>query len=429
MSFTATRNGDSESRKQTEEFSSRKKELRAQLTETQGQLEEARLAFANGGGSASDLAELANQRDRLKSQLDEVEQGHRSLLGRLAPGGANHEFDPSAVLSEQFSDPEFQRGLERLSKSSARIQDVQLAEIDRDALVRMTGTGLQAATGGIVTPPPAGEIGPYRGIVPYPTPPTTVLDLIGAGTFDNAVLPYAQEIIETGDPGPAPAAPGTTKAAMGVGYQDVSTASTTIAGWVKVQKQSIADQGQLQGAIQSRGLIKLRQAIENAVLAADGTVSDAAGVTGVKGLLNTTGIGSVDATGITSEPDAVLDGIVNLLASGAQPNAVVLNINDWATLLKTKSSGSGEYVANPFLSTARTLWDLNFLPSVNVATGTGLILDTRLACSLLYREGANVILGQESDDLIKNMVTVLIECRVLLPVYVPAAVCEIVNLA
>lgn len=426
---TFGRTDDREARKQAEEISGRKKELREKLNETQAQLEQARSAFAEGKGSATEATDLLNQRDRLKLQLEDVEQAHKSLLGQLAPGG-QHGIDPTGLLSEQFADPEFQQGLRRIAHSSGRVGDVQIGEIDSKALAEIVGGGsLQAATGGIVTPPPAGEVGPYRGIMPYPTPPTTFLDLVPTGSYDNGSLPYSQEVVENGDPGPAPAAPGTVKAAMGVGYQDATAGSTTIAGWVKVNRQALADNGYLQNSIQNRALQKLRVSIEKEVLSGDGSVSDVAGVEGIRGVLNTTGIGSVDAAGVTSEPDAILDAIVALLVSGANPNAIVLNPVDWATVLKSKATGSGEYVASPFLSQVRTMWDVAFLPSVAIEKGSALLLDTRIALTLLLREGANVrISDSDQDSFVKNQLTILIECRALLPVWIPAAICEVVNL-
>jgi hypothetical protein len=432
MSMTMTRNSDAETRTQLGEFTERKKELRDQLAKAQAELDQARVAFASGDNSASvAAAEAANERDRIKQALEDVNQGHQALLGRVAPGGraAGDGLDPSAVLSEQFADPQFLEQMRRLAGSSQNFGEMQIGEIPREAMARLAGGALQAtATGGIVTPTAAMGVGPYGGIVPEATPATTFLDLVPAGTVDSPSLPFSQEIPETGDPGPAPAAPGTTKPAAGVGYQDATTASTTVAGWVKVNRQNLADVGQLQGAIQNRLLIKLRQSLEHQALSGAGTVSDVTGVPGIKGILQTTGIGSVDATGIAETPDAVLDGIVNLLASGATPNAIVLNINDWATLLKTKTGADNAYVASPFLSTARTLWDLAFIPSVAVTQGTAIVIDTARCMTLLFREGAHVVVGLDSDDLTKNRVTLLAECRAMLPIWCPAAACEVANI-
>jgi hypothetical protein len=437
LNLSRTARGGFEDRAEVKEVAQRKKELRESLRSAQSQVDEARLAFADGRVEARELAEASNHRDSVKMQLDDAEQGHAALLGRLAPGGrtgGGYDFDPTASISEQMQDPSWQEGMRRMSATSSQLPMTTVAEIPRDAIARIAGRathdGLSfqaTATGGVVTPTPGMGAGPYGGIHLYPTPPTTLLDLLPVNTYDHATLPFSQEISETGDPGPAPQVPGATKSAAGIGYVDATTASTTVAGWTKINKQNLADLDQLQAAITTRLLQKLRAKLEALCLTADGTVSDATGVTGIKGLLETTGINTTDGTGI-GVPEAILAGIVAVIASGGTPSAIVLNLNDWARLLSTKASGSGEYVANPFLAQVRTLYDVAFLPSVAVASGTAIVLDTRLACTLLFREGASVIIGQESDDMLKNRVTLLCETRVLLPVWTPAAICEVENL-
>jgi Phage capsid family len=425
--------GTREDRQQVSEFQQRSRELRSQLAAAQQRVEEARVAFASDKGSATEVAEAANERDRVQLALRDVESGQRQLLGKLAPGAVNgfggHEADPSAMLSEQFGDPEFLAMMERVAQTKGKLGgEIDLGRIPRETMVKMFGSKIQAATGGTVTPSSSMGVGPFDGIIPLLQPATAIYDLIPTDSYDHAVLPYSQEISETGDPGPAPAAPGTMKPAMGIGYEDVTTASTTIAGWVKTQRQAVADQSLLLGSINNRALVKLKQAIEAALLTADGTVSDAAGVTGIKGLLNTTGIASVDATGM-ARVDALLAGIKAILAVGGSPNAIALSLTDWEDLLTSKATGSGEYVANPFVATARSVWGVSFVPSVKLSAGQALVADTRLAATLLFREGATIRMSDsDQDDFVRNNVTILVEARVLLPVWQPSAVAEVTNL-
>jgi HK97 family phage major capsid protein len=110
------------------------------------------------------------------------------------------------------------------------------------------------------------------------------------------------------------------------------------------------------------------------------------------------------------------------LISGAQPNVVALNVNDWAALLKTKSSGSGEYLANPFLSTVSTVWNRNLVPSVAIPAGKSIVGDTSIGATLQIREGANLrISDADADDMTRNRVTLLVEMRASLATWIPAA--------
>jgi hypothetical protein len=269
------------------------------------------------------------------------------------------------------------------------------------------------------------QVGPYQGEIPYPTAPRSFLAQIPAGTTGVATYPYSQEVVET-DAGPDAVAPGMTKPPIGVGWQDVTTATTTYAGYFKLNRQTIEDTD-TQGRATARSLVKLAQKLEAAALAADGTVSDAAGVTGVKGILNWTGIGSVDATGKVPV-EAILTGIKTCLAAGTVPNVVVVDLDTWETLLTTKATGSGEYVSSPFLAGARQLWGVDFVPSLALGAHTAVVMDTSLLATLLYRYAGRILVGLDQDDLTKNRLTVVVETRVMMPVWAPVAACEVTNL-
>lgn len=431
MSFTiVNRAATPESRQQLEELNAKTKDLRIRLQAAHEKVSNLRLNAGEGGVSYRDAAEAANERDRLVMEMNDLDAGRQALLGHLSPNGpargAANDFDPNGVMADQFQDPAFAEMMNRLAGTSTRIPQQEIGQIPREDLVGMTGGALQASTGGIVTPTPGMGGGTYPGpFVPLLQPQNTILGLIPSGTTDAASFPYVQEIPSSGDPGPAPVAPGTTKPAAGIAYQDAVAHVSTIAGWVKLNKQSAQDSAQLQPAIQSRLLFKLLQNVLNQVIAGTGSVSDVTGQPGLTGLLATSNILTVDGAG-KPEADAILNGIAACLTLGAAPNLVVLSIADWVKLLQTKTT-TGEYIASPFAATVSQIWNTAFLPSVAVAAGTAIVIDTRLACTLLWREGAHVIVGQESDDMVKNKLTLLVEARASLPVWIPAAVCEVTN--
>lgn len=125
-------------------------------------------------------------------------------------------------------------------------------------------------------------------------------------------------------------------------------------------------------------------------------------------------------------PDAIIDAITTTLVIGAVPNVCALNPVDWAALLKTKSAGSQEYVASPFLATAQQIWGVTLTPAVGVPAGKILVGDTNLALSLLWREGANIrISDADQDDMTRNRVTILCELRAALATWVPSAFCVV----
>src|SRR4051812_7032931 len=91
-------------------------------------------------------------------------------------------------------------------------------------------------------------------------------------------------------------------------------------------------------------------------------------------------------------------------------------------MISAKASGSGEYIgAGPFAAAAQSLWSTVPVPSLGIPQGSALVIDTRLALRLHVREGVHVVIGQESDDLVRNMATLLGEGRWAVTVEQPGA--------
>ena len=432
--------------------------------EARRQIEEARDRRAVAQDRVNRL-KAAQTNEELSSEMREAAAGHvpqaemdleaataavqrlTSDVGRLHLGNGNQGdshggFDPNGLMAEQFQDPEFQASMRQMANSSGRV-DFQIGRVSSEEISRrIAGGSLQATTttssDGLIQAPPAGQIGPWRGIIPAPTPPTSILDLIPAGTTDMPTMPYTQEVL-VGASGPGPAAPLSTKPPAGVEYTDKTAASVTIAGWIKTSRQNWSDVAQYAGQVQSRLFRSLRLAVQKEVVSGDGTVSDIAGVDGIVGLLNSSSLDPVDATGKTII-DAVLEGIVALLRVGNSPNVIVLSLEDWETLSTLREGSTdqnltdnpgaflGEYLRDPFLPGASQMWGTQFLPSVALTQGTALVLDTTTACTILFREGAAIMVSNsDQDDMLKNRITCLCEARVMMPIWVPNAIVVVEN--
>lgn len=365
-------------------------------------------------------AELAGAQQELDQQ---VSRFAGIVAGRNGNSAGGVEFDSGGILSEQLNDPHFVESMHRLASSSSRFDGVQIGEISRDDVMRWSGSALRATDP--VTLPPMMDVIPSERVIRQLVPPTRFLDLVPSGTLDQAVLPYAREQQTTGA-GPGPVQPGALKPETQFEFVDASAAPVTIASWTKVRRQQLSDVAQLQGLITGRILQKIRTAIETEVVSGDGSVSDVAGVAGIVGLLDSSlSIATPDISHDVNNVDALLTGITSILVEGASPNVIAMNPLDRAALLKTKSAGgSEEYIASPFLSAASQCWDTPLVPAVGIPQGKVIIGDTSIGLQLLVREGATILLSNsDQDDLVRNRVTVLIECRVGLAVWVPAAFC------
>lgn len=394
------------------------RDLRGRLKEQRDETATLRERFAEDGSRASSqqLARSVNAEADIKAEIEELQSQERGLLKQLSGGNG---VDASGPLGEQLADPGFAGELAKLATNTARIGDLSLGDIDRETCMGWTGRAL--AANGLVTPTPGMTQSQLQRVVPLPTAPPRFLDLVPSTSLESGSFAYAQEVSASG--GPAPTVPMAVKPSVDFSYQDAEANPATIAGWVKIARQTLADVPTLAAVIQTRLLARTQLALETEVLSGDGSVSDRTGKPGIVGLLGTTGVAVVTPTGSEPVPDSIIDAITDVLMVGAVPNVCAINPRDWATLLKTKSSGSGEYVASPFLATAQQVWGVTLTPAVGVPQGKIIVGDTNLGITLMWREGANIRIGEESDDMTRNRVTILCELRAALAVWVPTAFC------
>lgn len=388
--------------------------IRERTHNARGQRERARQAMeaARAAGDLDGQAVSQLALDAAQAEVETAESLENLLLSTMA--GVNGSGPTSSFLDS----PEALSALERFATSSHPIGRQELGQfMSVEDATLLTGKAL-AAVPGTVDPTGGMERGPFGPIVPVPTPPTTFLDLCPSAPLEGPSMPYAQEV-STGDrtAGAAPVLPGQSKPPATIEYKDAEAKPETIAAFVKCQKATLADVAQLTVRIQSRLMAGVLAEVENQVLAGDG-VSPA-----LLGLLNTPGTVSVPYDAAAVPPDAILDGIAACLTNGAQPNVVALSIEDWTTILKSKSAGSQEYLGSPFLAPASSLWSLPMVPCVGVPAGQAIVADTSIALTVLWREGIHVLASdQDQDDFTRNRATLLAETRVAVAVWVPAAV-------
>jgi hypothetical protein len=379
-------------------------------------------------GSLSD-ARAQSASDERDEQIRDWQAVQTQLLQVISGNGASSAV---AGIREQLDTT----ALSRIAGSTQRFGNHIIATVDRSEMASWSGGALaeaRTASGGVfrggamaaagdVLPTTNMQTGPFAGVVPLLQAGPRFLDLVPTDVMEVPSLPYAQEVTATG--APAPTAPGTAKPPVGFSYEDAEAVPATVAGWLKMQKQTLADVPSLLDTIRTRLFFKTRLALEAEVLSGDGTVSDQTGKPGIVGLLNTTGVGIVPHVGGTLPPDEILDGIVSLLATGAVPNVIAMNEQDYGDLLKTKAAGSGEYVSNPFLMAAQSVWGVTITPAHGVPAGQMIVGDTTVGMKLYVREAANILISDaDTDDMTKNKVTLLCEGRWALAVFVPTAFC------
>ena len=94
--------------------------------------------------------------------------------------------------------------------------------------------------------------------------------------------------------------------------------------------------------------------------------------------------------------DLSLDGITETILADAEPNAVVANPLDFASMLKNKAVGSGIRLDSDgaFATPPDTMWGLPAIPSKAIPQGQALVGDWATGATLFIREAVNIRLSR-----------------------------------
>jgi HK97 family phage major capsid protein len=425
----------------------RLKAIREQISDLRGRRaaaktarDEAKEAFANAEheGKVTDWPEFAAAQERVRelgtiedelADLQVAESAILEMLGENAPpveaerGGAGsgvsgvHGWDGHGLLSAEGSD--YRRAVEAgVFTSQTKFGTVSLGQIaSRDEAVEFLAQG-NAPAGPVTSTGAAGLIQPdQRGMQPLNLRPLRFLDLIPTGTTDSNSIEYVQVQAIPGTTGPV--AEGAVKPEAGLTLGDAVAPVRTIAGWIKVNRQSMDDAAGLATLINTLLPYDVRRKIENQVLAGDGTGQN------LTGILNQTGLGAPTFVAGDNPADAILRAMTVVILSDADPNFVAAHPLTWQDILlmrEDQGARTGQYLAGgPYAFTAPTIWGLALTPSTVIPQATPLVGDA-MGVTLLFREGVNVKSSDsDQDDFVRNRVTILAEARVAAPVWRPAS--------
>ncbi len=372
----------------------------------------------------------------VQNQIERLESQRTRSLGRIdsLSGGLSH-----SLANEQgqiFGSPEMFDTLEQLASSNAPIGRMALGHVmgsqEYADMLRSGNWGynLEAsgnifAASGPVTIDEQVRYGPSYGVVPQLRRRLSILDLIpsraadAGSSFFFLAESFTTDAAETAELALKPEAD-YTGTPQQVKFQ-------TLAHYLKVARQSLADVVGLGTALGNRLTYGVNKRLEDAILGGNGT-----GVN-MLGILNTTGVQNVAFASGTPLADLVLSGVIALQNAFAEPQAIVISPSTWSNLLTPKSTGSGEYLnvgQGPVgLPMSQTLWGIPVIVNSAMPVNKALVADFANGCELFVRQGMTLLTSDsDSDDFIRNRLTLLAELRAGLATWQPSAF-AIVNLA
>ena len=254
------------------------------------------------------------------------------------------------------------------------------------------------------------------GIISGDFKPLTIRQLFRAIPVASNMVNSLREASWTNDA--AEVSQGAAKPESDITFEQYNVPITTVAHWIKVSNQLLADAPAVVAYIDTRLRDGLAQRIDAQLLNGNGTSPNLSGITD-----------SGNYTAYTASSGDLLVDAINrakyaLWAKGYMPDAVIVNPADWGAMERTREgSGSGNYLygmpgaagnANPF--------GVRIVLSANMTQGNFAIGAFDMACALYNRQGATVEMGYINADFTNNLVTIRAEERLGLGVEKPSAI-------
>lgn len=258
-------------------------------------------------------------------------------------------------------------------------------------------------------------------LVPSAQRKPLVADLIPQGTTDQNAVKYMRESTFTNNA--AERAEAAAAAESALTYTEVSSTVASIATFIPVTEEQLADVAGMQSLINDRlsYMVALRE--DGQLLNGGGTGAD------LTGILTTSGI-QTQARSSDSNQDAIFKSITACAATGfADADGIVIHPLNWQTIRLATGSGSGVYLTAPITDNGGDyLWGLPVVKTTAIASGTALVGAYRQFSHISRRQNTTIEVGYINDNFQKLIRSVRAVERVSLEVYRAAAFCKVTGL-
>jgi HK97 family phage major capsid protein len=339
---------------------------------------------------------IAAQLTELKSQMTTVEQ----KVARR-PGGSVADA-PISLGTAVANSEQFKKWV-----SDGSMGKVKISPNETKTVVSITSGSTSA--GGLIVPDFRPEV------VVLPQRKFVLRDLIAPGQTASNLVEFPQQ---TGRQlNAAVVAEGVLKPQSDLSFQIVASPVRTIAHWFRASRQVLDDAPLLMSTIDSEGRYGLNLAEEAEMIAGDGSGQHLTGI-----LPNATAFSAPFAITSPNQLDVLLQGVAQIEAALYPADAIVLNPLDWRMIQSLKDAMGRWLAGGPFVPNAPVAWNLPLVTSLAIPTGHFLIGAFRYGAQVWDRMDPAVIVSTEDqDNLVKNLVTILVEERLAFGVKAPAA--------
>lgn len=363
------------------------KAVEAAVEKYEGQVKDA--------GTASNEAKAAVQKlsEEFKSELAKMNAAMIDIAQKSA-APIDTKSKPISAAEEFVKSEEFKAFKEGGRSSRARI------EVKNTILADNTTTTWFDQIPGVV-PGAFLPLNVYRSLPQFQTGTDSVV-LMRENSFTNNARGQTE---------------GQEKAQSAITFNKYNVAIETIAHWLKVSKQLLADSPAVVSYIETRLRFGVEAAVDNQLMNGNGTSPN------LSGLLDSGNYTVYTPTSGDNLIQAINRAKYQLWAIGYIADTVYVNPADWgAQEIERENGSTGMYLYGaPGTISGLNPFGIRVVITPRITAGTFLVGQTAVATGVWNRSGTVIEMGYEDNDFTSNLVTVLGEVRLGLGVTVPAA--------
>jgi HK97 family phage major capsid protein len=259
------------------------------------------------------------------------------------------------------------------------------------------------------------------GIVPGAFQVLTLESFLNALPTSSNAIEFTKEVSFTNNA--AETAEGAAKPESAVTWALVNMPVSTVAHWIKISRQLAMDNAALAAYVNNRMRYGVNRKVETQLVAGNGT---APALSGMLNAGNFTPHGFLSGAIGTVLPMLVL--IRKIIAAswnaGYPADAILLNPMDWADIeIALLTTQAGQVRVSVDENGVMRLFGVPVIQSVGMTQGQVAVGAFAQAYTVYNREGVVVELSEsDSDNFVKNLVTIRAERRLALAAEVPGAV-------
>lgn len=348
--------------------------------------------------------------EKFEGQL--AESGKVSIEAKAEVKALAEKFDASITELAQKMDSAKQESTILLSAGAEFVKSEQFKQLVAGNVekVRLDVKNTVLGNGNTVLP------AQNSGVIAGNYLPLTIRQLFSTIPVSSNAIDSLREASWTNDA--AEVSEGAAKPESDITFEPYTVNVKTVAHWIKVSNQLLADAPAITAYIDTRLRDGLAQRIDAQLLNGNGTSPN------LSGLTDSGNFTAYTATSGDNLVDAINRAKWALWATGNTPDTVIVNPADWGAMEIARESGtSGMYLMGVAGQPVQpNLFGLRVVPSNHMAVGKFLVGSINTSTALYTRSGAVVEMGYVNADFTNNLVTIRAEERLGLGVERPSGI-------